>query len=121
MTELEEKLLLVLDAILENQPRKTSERYNVGKAVNTVGAGSVMTVTFTLSDLYVTRLAEAYAALRTNCAYSWNINGKTNELNEIEFIGGLPITAKTIVLTITNSGTTDQSVPYFLKGWGDLK
>ena len=121
MTELEEKLLLVLDGILENQPRKTSERYNVGKAVNTVTAGTVMTITFTLADLYVTRLVEAYAALRTNCTYAWNINGKINELNEIEFIGGLPITAKTIVLKITNSGGTDQSVPYFLKGWGDLK
>ena len=121
MTELEEKLLLVLDAILENQPRKTSERYNVGKAVNTVSAGSAMTITFTLSDLYVTRLVEAYAALRTNCAYNWNINGKISELNELEFIGGLPVTAKTIVLRVTNNGGTDQSVPYYIKGWGDLK
>ena len=121
MTELEELLRDVLEGILENAPRRTSERYNVGKAVNTVTHGTVMTITFTLADLYVTRLVEAYAALRTNCAYEWNINGKINELNEIEFIGGLPITAKTIVLKITNSGGTDQSVPYFLKGWGDLK
>ena len=121
MTELEELLRDVLESILENQPRKSSERYNVGKSDNTVITGTAMTITFTLVDLYVTRLVEAYAALRTNCAYSWNINGKTNELSEIEFIGGLPITAKTIVLKITNSGGTDQSVPYFLKGWGDLK
>ena len=121
MGELDEKIVLLIDALLENAPRRTSERYNVGKAVNTVTHGTVMTITFTLADLYVTRLVEAYAALRTNCAYEWNINGKINELNEIEFIGGLPITAKTIVLKITNSGATDQSVPYFLKGWGDLK
>ena len=121
MTGLEEKLLLVLDAILENQPRKTSKRYNTGLSVNTVIAGTAMTITFVLADLYVTRLVEAYAALRTNCTYLWNINGKTNELNEIEFIGGQPITAKTIVLKITNSGASNQSVPYFIKGWGDLK
>ena len=121
MTELEELIQNVMESILENQPRKSSKRYNTGSSDNTVTAATAMTITFTLADKYVTRLVEAYAALRTNCAYLWNINGKTNELNEIEFIGGLPITAKTIVLTITNSGTTDQSVPYFLKGWGDLK
>ena len=121
MTELEEKIQTLIDAMLENQPRKTSERYNVGASVFTVVAGSAMTVTFTLADRYVTRLVEAYAALRTNCTYLWNINGKTSELNEIEYIGGLPITAKTIVLKVTNSGGTDQSVPYYLKGWGDLK
>ena len=121
MTELEELVRDVLEAILENQPRKNSERYNVGKSDNKVTAGTAMTITFTLADLYVTRLAEAYAALRSDCAYLWNINGKTNELCEIEFIGGLPITAKTIVLKITNSGSTDQSVPYYIKGWGDLK
>ena len=121
MTELEEKLLLVLDSMLENQPRKTSERYNVGASVVTIVAGSIMTVTFTLVDKYVTRLVEAYAALRNNCTYLWNINGKTSELNELEYIGGLPITAKTIVLKITNSGGTSRSMPYYIKGWGDLK
>ena len=121
MIELEELLRDVVEGILENQPRKSSERYNVGKSGNTVIAGTAMTVTFTLADLWVTRLVEAYAALRTNCAYLWNINGKSNELSEIEFIGGLPVTAKTIVLKITNSGASDQSVPYYIKGWGDLK
>ena len=121
MTELEELIRNVMESILENQPRKTSERYNVGKSDNTVTAATALIITFTLADLYVTRLVEAYAALRTNCAYLWNINGKTNELNEIEFIGGLPITAKTIVVRITNSGGSDQSVPYYIKGWGDLK
>ena len=121
VTELEELIRNVMEAILENQPRKNSERYNVGKSDDTVTAGTVTTVTFTLADKYVTRLAEAYTALRTNCAYLWNINGKTNELCEIGFIGGLPITAETIVLKITNSGATDQSVPYYIKGWGDYK
>ena len=120
-TELEELTRNVMESILENQPRKTSERYNVGSSSTTVAAGTATTVTFTLADLYVTKLVEAYAALRTNCTYLWNINGKTNDLSEIEFIGGLPITAKTIVLKITNSGGTDQSVPYYIKGWGDLK
>ena len=121
MTKLEDTLLLVLEAMLENQPRKTSERFDIGQSANTVTTGTIQTITFTLSDRYVTRLVETYAALRTNCAYTWNINGKISELNELEFIGGLPITAKTIVLQITNSGATDQSVPYYLKGWGDLK
>jgi len=121
MTELEELIQNVMESILENQPRKSSERYNTGSSDNTVPAATAMTITFTLADLYVTRLVEAYAALRTNCAYLWNINGKTSTLNEIEFIGGEPITAKTIVVKITNSGASDQSVPYYIKGWGDLK
>ena len=43
MAELDEKIVLLIDALLENAPRRTSERYNVGKAVNTVTHGTVMT------------------------------------------------------------------------------
>ena len=120
MTELEEKLLLLVDAMLENQPRKTSDRFDAG-GTHTLATGYSARFTFDL-DLpkYVCRLVKAYADSRTGCTYSWNINGKTWELNEQEFYLGKPIYANP-VLTVANTSGVSQTFGYKIIGWGDLK
>jgi len=118
--DLLDKIARLVDAMLENQPRLTSDRYNVGDT-DTITAGNQLTVTFTLSKDYVVRLVKAYADSRTGCTYTWVIDGKTYSLNEIEFYNGKPITGESIKLIIANTSGVDVTIGYFLRGWGDLK
>ena len=55
MTGLEEKIQGLVEAMLENQPRKESDRFMVGDT-DDINTGTSLTVTFTLSKLWVTRL-----------------------------------------------------------------
>ena len=118
MTELEEKLNTLIEAMLENQPRKTSDRYFVGDT-DDIATGTSLMVAFTLSKLWVTRLVKAYADSRTGCTYTWNIDGKSYNLNELEFYQGKPLTGEKIVLVIANTSGSTQAVGYFISGWGD--
>ena len=120
MTELEEKIQILIEAMLENQPRKTSDRYFTGDT-DDITTGTSLTVTFTLSKQWVVRLLKAYADSRTGCTYTWIIDGKSYDLNELEFYKGKPITGETIVLIIANTSGITQTVGYFIQGWGDLK
>lgn len=120
MTELEEKLQILVDAMLENQPRKTSDRFFSGDT-DDILTGTSLTVTFTLSAQWVIRLLKAYADSRTGCTYSWLVDGKSYDINELEFYMGKPITAETITLIVANTSGSTQTVGYYIKGWGDLK
>ena len=120
MTELEEKLQTLVDAMLENQPRKTSDRFFSGDT-DDILTGTSLTVTFTLSAQWVIRLLKAYADSRTGCTYSWLVDGKSYDINELEFYMGKPITAETITLIVANTSGSTQTVGYYIKGWGDLK
>ena len=120
MTELDEKIALLIDALLENAPRRTSDRYFVGDT-DDITTGTSLTVTFTLSKLWVTRLVKAYADSRTGCTYTWNIDGKSYSLNELEFYKGKPLTGEKIVLVIANTSGSTQTMGYYVMGWGDLK
>ena len=118
MTELDEKIQTLIDAMLENQPRKTSDRYMVGDT-DDIATGTSLTVTWTLNKQWVTRLVKAYADSRTGCTYTWNVDGKSYTLNELEFYKGKPLTGETIVLVIANTSGSTQTVGYFVSGWGD--
>jgi len=120
MAELDEKIALLIDALLENAPRRTSDRYVVGDT-DDIATGTSLTVTFTLSKLWVTRLVKAYADSRTGCTYTWIIDGKSYSLNILEFYKGKPLTGETIVLVVANTSGATQTVGYFVSGWGDLK
>ena len=118
MTELDEKIQTLIDAMLENQPRKTSDRYMMGDT-DDIATGTSLTVTFTLSKQWVTRLVKAYADSRTGCTYTWIIDGKSYTLNGLEFYKGKPLTAETIVLVVANTSGSTQTVGYYVSGWGD--
>ena len=120
MTEFEEKLDILIEAMLENAPRRTSDRYCVGDT-DSILTGTQLTITFALSKLWVTRLLKAYADSRTGCTYTWNIDGKLHKLNELEFYMGKPLTGEEIVLVVANTSGSTQTVGYFISGWGDLK
>lgn len=115
-----ERLELMVESLLENMPRKTSDRYFVGDT-DTILAGTQLTVTFSLSKDYVVRLVNAYADARTGCNYTWVIDGKTYGLNEVEFYLGKPITGESITLIIANTSGVDVDVAYFIQGWGDSR
>ena len=109
-----DKLQILIDALLENQPRKTSDRYFVGDT-DTILAGTQLTVTFSLSKDYVVRLVEAYADARTDCNYTWVIDGKAYTLNEVKFYLGKPITGESITLIIANTSAADVIIAYYIK------
>ena len=115
-----DKLQILIDALLENQPRKTSDRYFVGDT-DTILAGTQLTVTFSLSKDYVVRLVEAYADARTDCNYTWVIDGQSYTLNEVKFYLGKPITGESITLIIANTSAADVIIAYYIVGWGDFK
>jgi hypothetical protein len=119
MTEFEEKIQTLVETMLENQPRKTSDRYFSGDT-DDITTGTSLTVTWTLNKLWVTRLTNAYADSRTGCTYTWLIDGKSYSLNKLEFYQGKPITGETIVLVIANTSGSTQTVGYYIMGWGDL-
>lgn len=119
MTELEEKIGLLVDALLENMPRRTSDRYCVGDT-DTILAGTQLTVTFTLGKQWVVRLVKAYADARTGCTYTWVIDGNAYSLNEVEFYLGKPIN-QDIKLIIANASAVSVDIGYSIQGWGDLR
>ena len=118
MTELEDKLQELIDQMRENQPKVSSDRFFTGDT-DDIATGTSLEVTFTLSSQWVIRLLKAYADSRTGCTYKWNIDGKIHELNEVEFYKGKPITAENIVLKISNTSGSTQTVGYYIQGWGD--
>ena len=120
VSELEEKLQTLIDALLENMPSKNSDRFFTADT-DDILTGTQLTVTFSLSKLWVIRLLEAYADSRTGCTYTWNIDGKPYGINTVEFYKGKPITGESIVLVIANTSGSTQTVGYYIKGWGDLK
>lgn len=116
----DEQLQKLFEALLENQPRVTSDRYNVGDT-DTIAGGAQLTVTFTLDPSYVVRLVRAYADARAACTYVWWIDGRPFLLNEVEFYMGKPVTGDNITLVIANTGIPAVVISYYLYGWGDLK
>ena len=119
MSELEDKAQMLIDVLLENLPRVTSDRFFVGDT-DTILSGNQLTVTFTLSTMYVVRLTEAYCDARTDCTYTWVIDGNAYNINEVKFFLGKPVHSD-ITLIIANTSLVDVDVGYYLMGWGDLK
>jgi hypothetical protein len=120
MSELDDKLALLVDALLENQPRKTSIRFDEGLN-STILAGNQLTVTFTINkDQYEVRLLRAYADARIGCTYNWIINGVSRPVNQKEYPFGTWVHSD-IVLIIGNPTLLDVVVGYYIQGWGDLK
>ena len=118
MSELEDKIEKLIDAFRENMPSKESDRFMAGDT-DVIANNTSLTVTFTLSKLWVTRLIKAYADSRSGCTYTWNIDGKSYNLNELEFYKGKPLVGEEIVLVIANTSGSTQTVGYFVSGWGD--
>lgn len=112
------KLIELLNAQLENQPRKDSERFFVGDS-DMVGAGTALTVTFSVSRQWVTRLVKAYCDVRDGFNYTWTIDGRPIDVNLAEFYHGRHITGESIILRIENPTAVDEFVGYYLYGWGD--
>lgn len=112
------KLINLLNAMLENQPRHDSDRYFVGDS-DLIPAGTALTVTFELSKQWVTRLVEAYADVRTNFNYTWTIEGRQVDVNIAKFYKGKPLTGQSIILRIENPTAADEWVGYYIYGWGD--
>ena len=118
--ELEEKLNILVDAMLENQPRRESDRFFTGD-VDTILSGTALTVTFSLNALFVVKVVEVYADARTGCTYAWVINGAAYTLNELQFYKGKPVSGDSIKLIISNTSLISVDVGYYIKGWGDMK
>ena len=118
MSELEDKIEKLIDAFRENMPSKESDRFMVGDT-DDINTGTSLTVTFTLSKSWVTRLIKAYSDSRSGCTYTWNIDGKSYNLNELEFYKGKPLVGEEIVLVIANTSGSTQALGYFVSGWGD--
>lgn len=116
----DEQIQMLVEALLENQPRKTSDRFNAGNTA-TVLAGTQLTVTFTLDKTYVIRVVRAYVDARPGCTYQWWIDGQVRVLNEVEFYMGKPVTGNSIVLVYANPTAGDVVIQYFISGWGDTK
>ena len=120
MTELEESLQLLIKAMLENQPRHSSDRFDAG-GTYTLPTAIQVKLTFDLDlPLYVVRLIKAYADSRSGCTYKWIINGQTWNLNEQEFYMG-KVVHDNPVLIVANTSGVDQTFGYKIIGWGDLK
>ena len=121
MTELEEKLLTLVDALLENQPRQTSEKWDVG-APYTLVASTQYTFTFVMdTDKYVMRLIEAAVDARTGLTFKWIVNGKIVTENPAwEPPYGIGVNDD-IKLIVANTTLANLDVFYRIRGWGDLK
>lgn len=122
MTEELEVLREIRDQLktqLENQPSVKSDRFFVGD-VDTVAAGTSLTVTFTLNPLYVTRLVEGYCDEVPGLSYLWVIDGVWTPLNEIKYHQG-KVVHNDIKLIVYNPTGTDEDVGYYIYGWGDQK
>ena len=115
----EEKLNKLVEAQLENYPRKESDRFSTGRTY-TVGTGTQLTITFVLDKTWLVRILRAYADSRTNCSYRWVINGKSELINDIEFRYGKTVHSDA-KLIVANTGAADQDFSCRLDGWGDLK
>ena len=104
---------------LENQPSVKSDRFYVGD-VDTVGAGTSLTLTFVLNPAYVTRVVEGYCDEVPGLSYLWVIDGVGTPINELKYYQGKPV-HNTIQLIISNPTAADEDIGYYLYGWGDLK
>ena len=120
-TELVAKLQTLIDSMLENQPRLTSDRFYSGGTDTLAGGSNVqLTVTFTLSKAFVIRLLKVYADARTGVTYAWIIDGKTYSFNEVAFYMGKPV-HNDIKLIMVNTSPVSVTIGYHIEGWGDLK
>ena len=104
---------------LENEPSVKSDRFFVADG-DTVAASTQLTVTFTLSPLFITRLLEGYCDVREGLSYLWVIDGVVTPLNEVKYHLG-KVVHNDIKLIISNPTATDEEVGYYLYGWGDQK
>lgn len=119
MTELIDKIGLLIDAMLENQPRLTSDRFN-GANSDTLIANTQLTVTFTLSKDFVVRLVKAYCDVRSGCTYQWIIDGQVYNINSVEFYLGKPL-HQDVKLIVANTSAVTVSIGYYIMGWADQK
>lgn len=118
--ELLEKIRTLIDALLENQPRLTSDRFDAG-GTYALPTATQVTITFDIdAPKYVVRLIKTYADSRTGCTYKWMINGQSWSLNEQEFYMGKVIHDNPVLIVANTSGVT-QTFGYKIVGWGDLK
>ena len=120
---LEKKLEKLIDAMRENAPQLSADKFNVGDSDNIL-TGTELTITWTLNPQWITHLIKAYADNRTNCRYKWLINGKLYEYNEVEFYKGKVVsgeTVQTITLIIGNTSGSVVTIDYFVQGWGDRR
>ena len=114
-----ERLNELIEAQLENYPRKASERFSTGRTYN-IGAGQRLTVTFAIEETWLVRILKAYCDSRSDCDYWWIIEGKSELINEIEYRYGRTIHGD-VKLIVENTTADDQEVACRLDGWGDYK
>jgi len=82
----------------------------------TASASAVTTVTLTFSDEVKKWIKKLYADRVANCSYEWNAGGIVIKQNEFEFPLPQKMRHNKIILKITNSGTTDEEIDYFIAG-----
>jgi len=113
-----EILQKILEILETNFPTKEdTDAYHTG--TYTAPAGTTTTITMRISKGWRVRIKHFYADAVADCSYIWYAKGWTVEGNEYEFTRGFNLEQlETIILQITNTGTVDQSIDVFVKGWG---
>jgi len=113
-----EILQKILEILETNFPTKEdTDAYHAKTYV--APAGATTTITMRVSKGWRVRIKHLYADAAPNCSYVWYAGGWIVEGNEYEFMRGFNLEQlKSIILKITNTGTVDQSIDVFVKGWG---
>jgi len=115
--DLLEKLVNIFE---ENFPRREDDI--LANAERQTAAGSaITTITWYVVKGYNAYIKKLYVDAVSNVTYKWKVPFKQLEFegNEIEFVRPLVIPSeKTLVLEMTNTGTTDQNVDILITGWG---
>jgi hypothetical protein len=115
---LEETLIKILDIFSTIYPKSDSTLVFESGTV-TIATLSYARLTFTVAAGFKARLKKLYADPRL-LDYTWEVGGVTYRSNEVEVdkpIDVLP--GETIALYIANTGPIDQTLDYFIRGWGD--
>jgi len=118
------KIASFLERIAENYPELNSTRIFTADT-DIVVAGTSLTIIFSLNwRHFKIKLSSLYADVRTDCDYQWKFAGNTYNFNDISFDFGMKASEDSyheITLIITNTGTTDQEIGYYITGWAVYK
>ncbi|MBA7467764.1 hypothetical protein ES707_02985 [subsurface metagenome] len=113
-----------LKRIAENYPEIESTRV-FACDTDVIAASTSLTVTFLLNWRHFRiKVSELYADARTDFTYQWKFAGNTYDFNEITFDFGMKAVEDSyheITLVIANTGTVDQEVGYYVRGWAVYK
>ncbi|MBU2613911.1 hypothetical protein KJ925_05670 [Patescibacteria group bacterium] len=118
-----DRIIALLERIADTYPAREDIQFFTPDT-DTVPAGTALTVTFTLRRDFEIVITELYCDTRANCSYYWIFGGVKYELNEVAFSHGKRLREGgdwNIILRISNTGTTDVEVGYYLKGWARRK